>query len=283
MTRMRGRTTSSRFVLRPIPPYRLDLTVWALRRRPRNQIDRWDGATYRRVIDVRGRPTELAVRQAGSCTAPRLILTTTPALRTTLERRQVRLVIERLLGIRLDLADWYRLAAHDARLRSLAQRFLGMKPPRFPTVFEAVVNGFACQQLSLEVGLELLNRLAMIGGTPLGTLPNASHAFPAPQQIARLSPEQIRAIGFSHQKARALIELSRAIVRGELAVDAIAAWTTLSLDSACSSCEALVAGRPSTSYCAASGAFPCSQATMSVRRNGWPRGLAGRGRWITSA
>src|SRR5690242_20767408 len=111
MTRLRARKTSSRLVLRPIPPFRLDLTVWALRRRPRNQIDRWDGATYRRVIDVRGRATELAVRQAGSCTAPRLILTTTPALRTTLERRQVRLVIERLLGIRLDLADWYRLAA----------------------------------------------------------------------------------------------------------------------------------------------------------------------------
>ena len=30
-----------------------------------------------------------------------------------------------------------------------------MKPPKFPTMFEAVVNAFACQQLSLEVGLEL--------------------------------------------------------------------------------------------------------------------------------
>jgi DNA-3-methyladenine glycosylase II len=38
------------FVLRPIPPFRLDLTVWALRRRPRNLIDRWDGTAYRRVI-----------------------------------------------------------------------------------------------------------------------------------------------------------------------------------------------------------------------------------------
>jgi DNA-3-methyladenine glycosylase II len=50
------------FVARPIPPFRLDLTVWALRRRPRNLIDRWDGTTYRRVIVVGGRPTELAAR-----------------------------------------------------------------------------------------------------------------------------------------------------------------------------------------------------------------------------
>lgn len=27
----------------PVPPFRLDLTVWALRRRPDNLFDRWDG------------------------------------------------------------------------------------------------------------------------------------------------------------------------------------------------------------------------------------------------
>jgi 3-methyladenine DNA glycosylase/8-oxoguanine DNA glycosylase len=35
--------------VRPIAPFRLDLTVWALRRRRRNAIDRWDGVTYRRI------------------------------------------------------------------------------------------------------------------------------------------------------------------------------------------------------------------------------------------
>ena len=72
-------------MLRPIPPFRLDLTVWALRRRPRNLIDRWDGTTYRRVIVMEGRPTELAVRQTGSSAAPRLIVTATPPPRTLLE------------------------------------------------------------------------------------------------------------------------------------------------------------------------------------------------------
>jgi len=46
-------------ILTPFPPFRLDLTVWALRRRTRNAIDRWDDTIYRRVIDVGGRPTEL--------------------------------------------------------------------------------------------------------------------------------------------------------------------------------------------------------------------------------
>lgn len=210
------------FVLRPVPPFRLDLTVWALRRRARNLIDRWDGTTYRRVIVSEGRPTELAVRQVVSSAAPRLIVTATPAPRTLLERRRVRSIVDRLLGLRIDLTDWYHMAACDARLRLLADRFEGMKPPRFPTMFEAVVNAFACQQLSLEVGVELLNRLATISSARFGTLPDAGYAFPTPPDVARLRPEKYRVVGFSRQKVRALLELAQAIGRGDMDLESIA-------------------------------------------------------------
>ena len=146
----------------------------------------------------------------------------TPAPRTSLERRQVRSVVDRLLGLRIDLTDWYEMSAGDARLRLLADRFRGMKPPQFPTMFEAVVNAFACQQLSLEVGLELLNRLATIYGVRFGTRPNARYAFPTPNGVAQLRPEKCRAAGFSHQKVRALLDLAGAIARRELDLEAFA-------------------------------------------------------------
>lgn len=38
------------FSLDPTPPFRLDLTAWALRRRPQNEVDFWDGETYSRVL-----------------------------------------------------------------------------------------------------------------------------------------------------------------------------------------------------------------------------------------
>ena len=83
---MGHRKPSGPFTLRPVPPFRLDLTAWALRRRSRNLIDRWDGRTYRRVIVLGGRPTELAVRQAGSSAAPTLSVTATPPPQTLLEK-----------------------------------------------------------------------------------------------------------------------------------------------------------------------------------------------------
>ena len=209
-------------IVRPIPPFRLDLTVWALRRRARNQIDRWDGTTYRRVILLSGRPTELAVRQEGSATGPRLIVTATPPLRTTSERRLVRSVVDRLLGLRIDLCEWYRMAEGHRRLRTLADRFRGMKPPRFPTVFETLVNAFACQQLSLVVGLELLNRLAAVCDVRREIGERAQYAFPAARDVARVAAAEYHAIGFSHQKVRALLTLARGIDRGEVDVERLA-------------------------------------------------------------
>ena len=210
------------FPVRAVPPFRLDLTVWALRRRPRNLVDRWDGVTYRRVVVVNGRAMEIAVRQTGAPTAPRLDVTVTPAPRSEADKRQLRRLLDRLLGLRIDLSAWYRTANRDPRLRALADRFRGVKPPRFPTVFEALVNAFACQQFSLEAGLTILNRLAAACGTSLETPANVGHAFPAPEEMIQMLPEELRAIGFSRQKARALLDLAGAITRQELNLESLA-------------------------------------------------------------
>ena len=156
---------------------------------------------------------------------------------TLVERRGVRAAVDRLLGLRIDLADWYNTAAGDARLRPLADTFRGMKPPRFPTMFEAVVNAFACQQLSLEVGLELLNRLSILCSARFGTPPDARYGFPRARDVTRLTPGECRAIGFSHQKVRALLGLASAITRRELDLESIAAEGDAE-SPACSHCAA---------------------------------------------
>ena len=280
---MGHRHASLAFTLRPVPPFRLDLTVWALRRRSRNLIDRWDGTTYRRVIVLAGRLTELAARQAASSATPTLTVTVTPPPQTLLEKRRVRSVVDRLLGLRIDLTDWYHMAAGDSRLRPLADTFRGMKPPRFPTMFEAVVNGFACQQLSLEVGLELLNRLATISSARFGTPRDTRYAFPTAQDIARLPPAKYRAIGFSGQKVRALLDLARPITRRDLSWSPSREKTTPWSGSACSNCAVSADGRPSTPCYEASDACRCSLATMWALRSDWLDGWGARGHWITPA
>jgi DNA-3-methyladenine glycosylase II len=202
-----------------LPPYRLDLTVWALRRRPDNAVDRWDGHTYRRVLDLECGPMEVAAVQESEPAAPRLEVTLT-GVRLDREAEDVaRAVLIRILGLEVDLSAFYGLADGDPFLGPLAERFRGVKPPRLPTVFECLVNAIACQQLTLTVGIGLLNKLASTYGA--GQDDGGPHAFPQPANLAGLVPQALRSLGFSGAKARSIVALAAAIEAGAFDADAI--------------------------------------------------------------
>ena len=218
-----GRIVQSLFTLEPVPPFRLDLTAWALRRRPHNAMDRWDGDTYRRALRLSGGVAEIKVRQVGPCDAPELEVLVAAEQIWPGAQAEVTAMLERMLGLDVDLHDFYRRAAGDLHLRPLVERFQGLKPPRFPSVFECLVNAIACQQLTLTVGIVLLNRLAEGYGpasAAAGTI--LPHAFPDPGHLSTAYPEAVRKLGFSTAKARALVELARRISEGTLDLEQLA-------------------------------------------------------------
>lgn len=107
------------------------------------------------------------------------------------------------------MSDFQRLAHRDSRLRELIGRFAGFRPPRFPTVFEAAVNAICCQQLSLVVGLELLDRLSARTGFRAKGAGESLFGPPERCKVTGLAPRELRELGFSRQKTDALLELAR--------------------------------------------------------------------------
>lgn len=190
-------------------PFRLDLTVWALRRRSQNAVDLWNDATYSRVLAVGDQPVLISVTQQKTT----LDVTVSGEALSPVVKRAAIISIERLLGIKVDLSDFYKFASRQPRLKELAERFRGFKPPRFASVFEAVVNGITCQQLSLTVGIIFLNRLAERCGLSFG---DGMYAFPRPEDVVDLKESDLRLLGYSGSKARSLIELAGAIVEDQL-------------------------------------------------------------------
>ena len=87
-------------------------------------------------------------------------------------------LLNQMFGLRTDLSAFYRLVAQDKRLAPLAERFRGLKLPRFPSVFDGLENAIACQQLSLTVGIMSLNRLAEQCGPAAHYGGAVQHAFP---------------------------------------------------------------------------------------------------------
>ena len=204
------------------PPFRLDYVVWALRRRAHNEVDRFDGDCYRRVLCLAGEPAEVTVREDPAASRPSLIVELRGPAGPTgrAAAAAARPVLERMLGLTADLAGFYRVAAGDARLNALAARFRGMRPPCFPTVFEAVVNAVACQQLSLDVGIHLLSRLARRFG-PAVPGPVTRYGFPAPARLAGAKPGELRALGFSTAKARTITSVAGQVAAGALDLEAL--------------------------------------------------------------
>lgn len=209
------------FQLSVTAPFRLDLTAWALRRRAHNTVDRFDGS-YRRVFEVRGRAVEVVVSQATRAVSGPLSveLRGSRSAPSSMEESEVRTLLDRVLEPNLELVGFYDLARHDQRLTSLATRFKGMRPPRFPSVFESLVNAIACQQLSLTVGVHLLNRLAaMYGPTVDGR--GAPAGFPSAEVLAAADFEDLRGLGFSGSKARAILSLADQAASGELDLEGL--------------------------------------------------------------
>lgn len=213
-----GAMRALRFRLQPAAPFRLDLTVWALRRDPRNQIDRWDGREYRRVLLVEGIPVETVITQVSPAEHPELLVVATPSRSVSRLRKRVADVMDGMLGLSLDLSEFYRFAAGQRRLDTLARRFRGLKPPRFPAVWDAIVNAISCQQLSLTVGIILMNRLAACFGVPSSS---GSRAFPRPADLEEARTSDLRKMGYSTRKAYMILDLAKAVTENRIDLEQI--------------------------------------------------------------
>lgn len=213
----------ARFELRPRPPFRLELTAWTLRRQAHNAVDRWDGDAYRRTLALETGAIEVCVRQRTCGRAPRLAVELHGVDAGDADvQRQARRRLRRLLGLGARLDDFYALAAADPRLSGLAARYAGMRPPRFPSLFEALANAVACQQISLNVGIGILNRLAERFGVAAG----GGVAFPRPVDLlGHADPKALRALGFSMAKARTLLQVAEQCETGALGERRLAAMS----------------------------------------------------------
>ena len=196
------------FSLEATPPFRLDLTVWALRRRAHNLVDRFDDAIWRRVLILDSASVGIAVEQVRSGDHPQVEVTLTARAPNEVKKQAAGTIV-RMLGLEHDLSGFYRVASKDKILGPLVERLRGMKPVRFPTFFEAFANAIACQLVSLSAGMHVLNRIAKAYGETRRVGGMTMNSFATARNIARADRESLRVLGLSRQKADYLIDLAR--------------------------------------------------------------------------
>lgn len=215
-----------RILLKVTSPFRLDFTVWALRRRQKNQMDRWDGAQYSRTVVCNNNPIQLSVTQTRATSGSKLVIVLQSKQEITAQvRKEVKSLVREMLGLAVDLHPFYLVANKNKVLKPLVAEFVGVKPPRFPNVFEALINAIACQQVTLDLGILLLNRLSERFGPLFVDAGAAYYAFPRPVDLANVSEQEIKKLGFSYQKARAIQELAANVANNKIELSGLEKMT----------------------------------------------------------
>ena len=180
-------------------PYRLDLTVNVLRRLSTN------------LVDVLG-PDGAYVRWLGDASDFALVRVSQPnpeTLTIVIEgdrREHPRLLklVRRMLGVEVDLTPFYRSASKVQWLHPLVSRMRGVRPPRYPTLWEACVNAIVFQQISLHAASSIMGRLTMGLSEPVEHSGVRLYPFPSPEQILSAPDSLLRGAGLSADKLATL-------------------------------------------------------------------------------
>ena len=207
----RAQTSAFEALVPVVEPYRLDLTAAVLRRLSTNVVDRSlpDGRYVRALAGVAG-PVVVVVRQREPG-ALHVTVAGTPG-----EEPRALALVRRMLGVERDMAAFDRAARRVPWLRPLAGRMRGVKPPRYPTLWEATVNAVVFQQISLEAAGAIMRRLVEAFGAKDAYEDIPLNAFPEPATILAASEASLRATGLSSGKTATLRRIAEALTGGVL-------------------------------------------------------------------
>jgi len=115
-----------------------------------------------------------------------------------------------ILRFDLDLSPYLT----DKILGKLIRKYGGLRPPRTPTLFEALITSIIRQQINVNLATRLISNLVTNYGDKLVIHDLTFYDFPAPEILAERRIDELRKIGLSKRKAEYIIKISRAIRDG---------------------------------------------------------------------
>lgn len=121
-----------------------------------------------------------------------------------------------LFNLDLDLFPFERAVRTDTVMSAMARRLRGLKPPRTPTVFEALVDSISEQQISLAAAHSIERRIIHAFGDTLEVEGGTFYAFPTPERLAGATIGELRGCGLSGKKAEYINGIARRVRDGTL-------------------------------------------------------------------
>lgn len=116
------------------------------------------------------------------------------------------------------------IAAHlmkDKRLKPSLQKNPGLRVPGAFDGFEIAVRAILGQQITVKAATTIACRFVDAFGQTIKTpIAELTHLSPLPERVAKLAVEDIAKLGIIRKRANSIVALAKAVVSGELSLDA---------------------------------------------------------------
>lgn len=178
---------------------------------------------YERALRASGKVRLIRVNSVGSVRKPRLLVNVLPDIGN---KKLVEEKVRWMIGADEDIKEFYKVGLKDRRFARIINGLYGLRAPKTPTVFEALIIAITEQQIALPVAISMRKRLVEKYGDIIATGGKEYYAFPTPESLAKAKPKDIKELKFSSQKASYLVDISRKVAGGEIDLEAMRGWKT---------------------------------------------------------
>jgi DNA-3-methyladenine glycosylase II len=115
-----------------------------------------------------------------------------------------------------DLKPFYAMAEKDPMLKQAVHEFYGLRNLGIPDLFEALCWGVLGQQINLTYAYTLKRRLVETFGTSIEWEGKRYWIFPTPEDIAKLTVEDLSVLKMTVKKCEYLIGVAQLMAEGSL-------------------------------------------------------------------
>lgn len=210
-----------KLTLTPKAPFNFDLIASLYSRFPTQCVDLYSRSLYERALRIRDQIYLVKVKSIGSVSQPKLSVEVLP---DTTHKAELEEKLLWMLGADDDLSKFYQSALKDKKFDPIIRDLYGLRPPKTPTVFEALIIAITEQQIALPVAISVRKRLVEKYGDSLTINGQKYYAFPTPETLAKAKPEEIRQLKFTSRKAEYIVGVAQKVVSGEINLESMRNW-----------------------------------------------------------
>lgn len=186
--------------------------LWFLDRNFDDCMHKTDSASVTKLLHLQQEPFLLRIAEEGSYLQVEVLAGKSSGA----DEEAIAIYLTEWLDLKRDILPLKELAACDPQLKSLVEKYWGLRLISIPDLFEALCWSIIGQQINLKFAYKLKRRLVEAVGDSLIHRGKTYHVFPAPGQVMKLSVDDMKQMQFSTQKAHYLIAVSRAFIEGEI-------------------------------------------------------------------